>query len=297
MANGQERHMSGLIAVTGATGRIGRRVVRHLVEEGAAVRALGRDREKLAMSPADDTRTAAYEDAAAMRAALDGADSLFLVSAHEAPDRVRTHATAVDAALAAGVRRIVYLSYLNAAPHATFTFARDHWHTEQHIRATGVPFTFLRDSTYQADLAAMTSPEGVLRGPAGDGRVGAVTHDDVAGSATAVLLGDGHDGATYDLTGPEALSFAEIAAALSRASGREVVYRPETRDEAYASRAAHQAPDWELDGWVTSYEAVATGEMADVSDDVRVLTGHPPQAFADYLAAHPACYRHLLPGT
>ncbi|BAU87639.1 ketopantoate reductase apbA/panE domain-containing protein [Streptomyces laurentii] len=287
--------MSGLIAVTGATGRIGRRVVRHLAEQGVPVRALGRDPEKLAASPADDTRTAEYADAAAMRAALDGAHSLFLVSAHEAPDRVRTHATAVDAALAAGVRRIVYLSYLNAAPHATFTYARDHWHTEQHIRAASVPFTFLRDSAYQADLAAMTSPDGVLRGPAGDGRVAAVTHDDVAAAATAVLLGTGHDGATYDMTGPEALSFAEIAAALAAAGGREVVYRPETRDEAYASRAAYQAPDWEVEGWVTSYEAVAAGEMDDVSDDIRALTGHPPQSFADFLATHPRAYRHLLP--
>ncbi|MFF0750910.1 SDR family oxidoreductase [Streptomyces sp. NPDC004267] len=289
--------MTELIAVTGATGRIGRRVVRQLVEAGAAVRALGRDQGKLAALPTGDTRTASYDVGAAMRSALDGAHTLFMVSAHEAPGRVRTHAAAVDAALAAGVGRVVYLSYLNAAPHATFTYARDHWHTEQHIRSTGVPFTFLRDSTYQSDLAAMTSPQGVLRGPGGDGRVGAVTHDDIADSVTAVLLGEGHDGATYDMTGPEALSFAEIAAALSEASGREVVYEPETRDQAYASRALYHAPDWEVEGWVTSYEAVAVGEMDDVSDDVRTLTGHPPQAFADFLAANPQCYRHLVRAT
>ncbi len=210
---------------------------------------------------------------------------------------MRAHATVVDAAVVVGVRRIVYLSYLNAAPHATFTYARDHWHTEQHIRSTGVAFTFLRDSTYQADLAAMASPDGVLRGPAGDGRVGAVTHDDVAASAAAVLrtTGHEHDSATYDMTGPEALSFAEIAAALSAASGRTVTYVSETRDEAHASRAAYGAPDWEVEGWITSYEAVAVGEMDDVSDDVRTLTGQPPQAFADFLAAHPESHRHLLP--
>ncbi|MET9954040.1 SDR family oxidoreductase [Streptomyces sp. NPDC006339] len=286
--------MGELIAVTGATGRVGRRVVGRLAEAGAEVRALGRDAARLAALPVTDTRTASYDDGAGMRAALDGAATLFLVSAHEAPGRVRTHATAVDAAVAAGVRRIVYLSYLNAAPHATFTFARDHWHTEQHIRSTGLPFTFLRDSTYQADLVAMASSEGVLRGPAGDGRVGAVTHDDVADSAAAVLLGDGHDGATYDMTGPEALSFDEVAAALSRATGRTVTYHPETREEAYASRAVYEAPEWEVEGWVTSYEAIAVGEMDDVSDDVRTLTGHPPQSFADFLAAHPESYRRLL---
>ncbi|MFJ3903780.1 NmrA family NAD(P)-binding protein [Streptomyces sp. NPDC090025] len=287
--------MSELIAVTGATGRIGGRVVRRLAGAGLPVRALGRDPEKLAALPTGDTRTASYADTAAMGAALAGADTLFLVSAHEGPGRVRIHSAAVDAAVAAGVRRVVYLSYLNAAPHATFTYARDHWHTEQHIRSTGVAFTFLRDSSYQADLAAMTSPDGVLRGPAGDGRVGAVTHDDIADSAAAVLRAtDGaHDGVTYDMTGPQALSFAEIAAALAAASGRPVRYVPETRDEAYASRAVYQAADWEVEGWVTSYEAVATGEMEDVSDDVQTLTGRPPQSFADFLAAHPESYRHL----
>ncbi|MFI8521804.1 SDR family oxidoreductase [Streptomyces sp. NPDC085481] len=286
--------MSELIAVTGATGRIGRRVTDHLVKAGARVRALGRDRAKLDRLPTDDIRTASYDDTGAMRSALEGAATLFLVSAHEGPGRVRTHAGAVDAAVAAGVRRIVYLSYLNAAPHATFTYARDHWHTEQHIRSTGVAFTFLRDSSYQADLVAMTGADGVLRGPAGDGRVGAVTHDDIADAAGTVLLGEGHDAATYDMTGPEALSFAEIAAALTRASGRTVTYHPETRDEAYASRSVYDAPDWEVEGWVTSYEAVAAGEMDDVSDDVRTLTGHPPQSFADFLATHPHSYRHLL---
>jgi uncharacterized protein YbjT (DUF2867 family) len=291
--------MGELIAVTGATGRIGGRVARRLVAEGARVRALGRDAARLAQLPVPEAAEASYEDAEAMRRALAGAMTLFLVSAHEGPGRVFTHTTAVDAALAAGVRRIVYLSYLSAAPHATFTYARDHWHTEQHIRATGVPFTFLRDSSYQSDLVAMTGDDGVLRGPAEDGRVAAVTHDDVADAATAVLLDPApdsrHHSATYDLTGPVALDFDEIAAAIGHAAGRPVRYQPESRAEAYASRAVYGAPEWEVAGWVTSYEAVASGEMDVVSDAVQALTGHPPQAFADFLATHPETYRRLLP--
>ncbi|MYV99928.1 NAD(P)H-binding protein, partial [Streptomyces sp. SID3343] len=110
--------------------------------------------------------------------------------AHESPDRVHEHTTAVDAAVAAGVERIVYVSFVGAAPDATFTFARDHWFTEQHIRASGLRFTFLRDNFYLAALPAMTGTDGAIRGPAGGGRVGAVAHDDIADAAAAVLSAD-----------------------------------------------------------------------------------------------------------
>ena len=165
---------------------------------------------------------ATYGDGEAMRRALDGAHTLFLVSAHESPDRVREHTTAVDAAVAAGVERVVYVSFLGAAPDATFTFARDHWYTEAHIRMTGVRHTFLRDGWYLAGIPAMTAADGVLRGPGGEGRVSAVSHDDIADSASAVLLDEGtaHDGATYDLTGPVAFTLAEAAGELSRRTGR-----------------------------------------------------------------------------
>ncbi len=232
-----------------------------------------------------------------MRRALDGAHTLFLVSAHESPDRVREHATAIDAAVAVGVERIVYVSFQGAAPDATFTFARDHWETEAHLRTAGVRYTFLRDNWYQAGLPAMTGTDGVLRGPGGEGRVAAVTHEDIADAAAAVLLDEGtdHDGRAHDLTGPEAFTLAEAAEELSRVTGRPVVYVPETREEAYASRAGYGAPEWEVAGWVTSYEAIANGELAAVSDAVPTLTGRPATSFADFLAANPDSYRHLLP--
>ena len=148
-----------------------------------------------------------------MRAALEGAHTLFLVPAEESEDRVEQHRTAVDAAVAAGVERIVYLSFLNAAPDSTFTLARDHWATEEHIRAAGPAFTFLRMSLY-LDFVPRMAADGVIAGPAGDGRVAAVARDDVAAVAAAVLTSDGHDGQTYDVTGGEALTVSEIAAQL-----------------------------------------------------------------------------------
>lgn len=290
--------MTAIIAVSGAGGAVGGRVARRLADRGVAARLLGRDPARLPELPGCvKAPPAAYGDGPAMRAALAGAGTLFLVSAHEAPDRVRDHVTAVDAAVAAGVTRIVYVSFLAAAPDATFTFARDHWHTEQHIRASGLAYTFLRDSLYLAGIAAMAGADGVIRGPAGDGRVGAVAHEDIADVAAAVLLGDDteHAGVTYDITGPEAFTLADAARELSRVAGREITYVPETREEAFASRAGYGAEQWELTGWVSSYEAIATGEMAAVSDTVPRLTGHPAQSFAEYLDAHPRSYRHLTP--
>ncbi|WP_228978242.1 NAD(P)H-binding protein [Streptomyces sp. DH12] len=289
---------SGVVAVTGASGRVGRRVAYRLAAAGVPVRLVGRDPARLPgdLPGAAVAPPAAYGDGEAMRAALDGADTLFLVSGHENPHRVAEHRTAVDAAVAAGVGRIVYLSFQGAAPDATFTFARDHWHTEQYLRAhAGLAWTSLRDSWYLAGIPAMTGRDGVIRGPAGNGHVAAVAHEDVADVAAAVLLAPGrHDGQVHDVTGGEAFTLAEAAEEMSRATGRTIRYLPETRDEAYASRAGYGAEEWQVTGWVTSYEAIARGELGAVADTVRRLAGHAPMTLRTYLAEHPRSYAHLV---
>src|SRR2546429_7052933 len=137
-----------LLAVTGATGNSGGRVARLLPAAGMPQRLVVRDPSR---APALDGATvaqAAYHDGEAARRALDGADTLFMVSGSEAADRLDQHRAFVDAAAAAGVGRIVYLSFYGAAPDATFTLVRDHWATEEHIRASGLTYTFLRDNMY-----------------------------------------------------------------------------------------------------------------------------------------------------
>ncbi|MPZ27014.1 MAG: NAD(P)H-binding protein [Micromonosporaceae bacterium] len=279
-----------LIAVTGAGGGVGGRLARRLAAAGAGVtqRLLTRDPGR-APSLHNATATRAdFRNPRSVEQALTGVQSLFLVSATEDADRVQLHTNAVDAARAAGVARIVYLSFLAAAPDATFTFARDHWHTEQYIQAAGIAYTFLRDSLYQDVLPFFADSAGVIRGPAGDGRFAPVTRDDVADVAAAVLRGAGeHDGARYDVTGPAAITMAEVSAELTRASGRPVRYHAETLPEAYASRARFGAPEWAVAGWVTSYAAIATGELDVVSGTVAELAGHPPISFAEFLAANP----------
>lgn len=283
-----------LIAVTGATGAVGSRVATLLAAAGARQLLLARDPTRApALAGAETRRIAGYGAADDVQTALGGADTLFLVPATEAPDRVAQHVTAIDAAVAAGVSRIVYLSFVGAAPDATFTFGRDHWATEEHIRATGLPWTFLRMSLYLDGLPMMAGADGVIRGPAGDGRVAAIARDDVASAAAAVLTTGGHDGRTYDLTGPEAVTLAEAAAQMATASGKPIRFEDETDDEALASRAIYDAADWEIRGWVSSYQAIRDGSLAAVDPAAATLIGQPPVTLAAFLAAHPTSLDHV----
>jgi NAD(P)H dehydrogenase (quinone) len=284
------------LAVTGVTGGLGGRVARRLADRGVAQRLVVRDPARAPELRGAEVVRAHYGDGEAMRRALDGVDTLFFVSASEAFDRVRLHTGAVDAAVAAGVQRIVYTSFLACSADATFTFARDHWHTEERLRQTGVRHTVLRDSLYLDFVPLFVGGDGVIRGPAGDGRVAAVARDDIADVAAAVLLGDGHDGRIYDLTGPAAFTLQQAAEELSRASGRTVTYHAESIEEAYASRAGYGAPHWEVTGWVTTYVAIAVGDLEAVSGDVASLAGHPPMDLAEFLRRNPDSYRHLVAG-
>jgi len=227
-----------------------------------------------------------------MRAALSGVQTLFLVSGY-GYTRLEQHYSAIDAALAAGVQRIVYTSFLAAAPLATFTHAREHYFTEQRIRASGCCYTFLRPTFYLDRAPLWFSKDGVIQGPAGNGTITWVSRDDLADVAVAVLTTIGHDGASYEITGSHALTLAEAAEEFSRTTGIPASYQPETIEEARASRAKFNPSDWELEAWVSTYVAIATGEMSVVSHTVQALTGHAPQTLADYVRKHPESYQHI----
>jgi NAD(P)H dehydrogenase (quinone) len=268
---------------------------------------------------------ASYGDTLAMSRALSGVETLFLVSAqdrmgvtqlsasqdtfHQSYDRTTQQVTAVDAAAAVGVQHIVYLSFLNAAADATFILARDHFHTEEHIRALGIPFTFLRMSLYTDNVPLHVSDDGIIRAPAGEGRASWVTRDDLADVAVAVMTGSGHEGKTYDITGPEALTMVETAERLLAATGRKITYQVQTP---YEARTTHMTSgmdkfeeksrqvtgtgldDYAVEVWVTHFLQIAMGELCIVSDAVPRLTGHPAQSLNEYLEKHPESYRHLL---
>jgi NAD(P)H dehydrogenase (quinone) len=273
-----------MLAVTGATGRVGGRVARALASAGVEQRLVVRDISRAPQLENVEIVAASYGDGAAARRALEGVTTLFMVSAAEAADRMDQHRTFIDAAVASGVRQIVYTSFLAAAPDSTFTLGRDHWATEQHIRSSGVNFTFLRDSLYADFLPLMAGADGVIRGPAGDGRLAAVAIADVAAVATTILRAPEEQlDVAYDLTGPEALTLAEAASIVTSITGRAVSYHDETLDEAYASRESYGAPDWQVEAWVSTYTAIAAGELERVSDDIPNLLGRPATSLAQLL--------------
>ncbi len=281
-----------LIGVTGSTGQLGGRVATRLATLGQPLRLLVRNLARAPQLPDAQVVQASYEDGLSMRTALGGVQTLFLVSGW-GPTRLEHHASAIDAALASGVERIVYTSFLSAAPLATFTHAREHSLTEQHIRASGRRYTFLRPTFYLDRFPRWFSQEGVIRGPAGNGTISWVSRDDLADVAAVILTTSGHDGASYDVTGAQAFTLAEAAQQFSRATGLPASYQPETLEEARASRAKFNPSDWELEAWVSTYVAIATGEMSIVSHTVKALTGHTPQTIADYVHQHPESYQHI----
>ena len=144
-------------------------------------------------------------------------------------------------------------------------------------------------------LPMMAGPDGAIRGPAGDGRLAAVSRADVAAVTAAVVAGDDGDGQAYAITGREALTIAEVAETLAAASGKRIEYVDETLAEARESRGGYGAPDWQIDAWISTYTAIAAGELAGVSDTVERMTGRPAQTLGEFSlntrARSPTCTR------
>lgn len=273
-----------ILAVTGATGYLGRLLARRLADASVQQRLLVRDVGRAPKLDGAPPVKFSYADRDLALSALEGVEVLFMVSGSESEDRLAQHFTFIDAAAEAGVRHIVYTSFYGAAPDATFTLARDHYATEEHIKASGMAWTFLRDNFYTDFLPSLAGEDGVIRGPADGGAVAAVAREDIARVAAVVLQDPAaHTGATYSLTGPEALTLADAARIISEESGSPVTFHNETVPEAYASRAPYGAPDWQLDAWVSTYTAIAAGDLAGVTTAVRDLTGREPMSLRDFL--------------
>jgi NAD(P)H dehydrogenase (quinone) len=280
------------IAVTGASGHLGRRVSELLLDRGERPVLVTRDPSSLddLAARGADVRRGDFADSRSMQEALEGVDRLLLISIDViGPQRVALHAQAIEAARAAGVKHVAYTSLPRPEAENPAGVAPDHRGTEQLLQASGLEWTFLRNNIY-ADFQVPTAAQAVATGQlitnSGDGASAYVTRDDCAAVAAAVLTSEGHEGAIYDVTGPEAIDAVELAALASEISGKaiDVVH---VDDAAYsAGLVEHAGLPEAAAALYTSFGASAReGWANEVTTVVADLTGTPATPLRTVLQA------------
>lgn len=270
------------LVVTGATGHLGHLVVEHLLARGtdpASIVATGRRTEALADLAAQGVRTATvdFADPSTLDATLEAGDTVLLVSSSEVGQRVAQHANVIDAAKRAGVARIVYTS-ASKADTSPLILAPEHKATEELLRASGVPFTILRNGWYTENYGQavdQAKATGSFVGSVGDGRVSSASRTDYAEAAAVVLTTDGHEGAVYELSGDVAWTQPELAQAISELIGREVTYQdlsPEDHSKALLAAGLDEGTV----GFVVALDGnTRDGLLGDTSGDLSRLIGRP----------------------
>lgn len=295
----------GKIVITGASGQYGRLATQGLIALGRAgdLILMSRTPEKLADMAAlgCDVRYGDYDQPASMVAAMAGADKLLLISGTRVGARVAQHQAAVDAAVIAGVGHVVYTSFIGIDDPANPAEVRhDHIETERLICASGLAFTFLRDAHYADAMILMAGPGVMASGQwisnAGLGKEAMVWRDDCAACAVAVLVGEGHENRTYDITGPELQDFAEVTALMAELTGVPLEYVAVDDDAQYAMFDAMGIPrrpvddqyvgaiPWNSDDMVTFGAAIRGGFLAICSNDVERLLGRPARSVRQMIA-------------
>jgi (4-alkanoyl-5-oxo-2,5-dihydrofuran-3-yl)methyl phosphate reductase len=278
--------------ITGATGDVGSRVVDSLLAFGEQPRVFVRDEAKARSRFGNRVEVFAGDltDAASLQNALQGIDALFLITT--GPRIPDLDDGAAKAAKAAGVRHLVKLSSLDVEQN----LAIGAWHErgEEAIRASGVPFTFLRPSGFMSNLLAWAPSiknDGVVRSSTGDGKRAFIHSDDIAAVATKILWTGTHVGESLPLTGPEALSFSEVAIKLGSAIGSRLRYEPISDEDARRRYAATGAPPEETEAHVCLWRAIREDRLATVTDWVERVLGRKPTTLDRWAAENAVAFR------
>lgn len=281
-----------LIAVTGATGQLGRLVVESLLKRGvpagrivAAVREPGKAAELAARGVL--VRAADYSRPETLQGAFEGVGRLLLVSGNEVGRRVPQHANVVRAAKEVGVELLAYTSILHA-DSSTMILAEEHQGTEAVIVESGLPYAFLRNGWYFENYAGsikQAAAHGVLLGSAGAGRVSAAARAEYAEAAAVLLTDVGHAHKVYELAGDEGFTYAELAAEVARQSGRDVVYKDLPADEYTQALVGFGVPEPMARALADSDLGIQRGELFDEGGDLLALIGRPTTTLADAVAA------------
>ncbi len=300
------------IVITGASGNYGHAATDMLIAQGRAADLIliTRAPEKLSSRAAQGctVRYGDYDRPDTLHAAVQGAEKMLLISGTRVGARVVQHQAAIDAAKAAGVQHILYTSFIGIDDPANPAEVRhDHIETERLIKASGLAWTMLRDAHYADAMILMAGPQNLATGTwysnSGYGKEAMVWRDDCVACAVAVLIGAGHEGQTYNITGPDRQDFGEVAALMAQITGRPLEYVPVDDAQMYAMFDAMGIPrrpvddqsiadiPWNSDDMVTFGQAIREGFLDVCSDDVERLTGHKARSVRDMIEANVAMLR------
>ena len=277
-----------MIAVTGATGQLGRLVIAALKNQASPgeVIALARN-PATAQGAGVSARAADYSQPATLDAALQGIDTLLLVSSSEIGQRTAQHRNVIEAARRAGVGRLVYTSLLHT-DSSPISLAAEHVETEAALKASGIAYTILRNGWYTENYTGSVAGAlagGAFIGSAGDGRISAATRADFADAAAAVLTGSGHEGRTYELAGDTSFSLAELAAEISRQTARALPYVNLPEAEYAATLAGFGLPEFLAKGLAAWDVDASRGALFDEGRELSRLIGRPTTSLAEAVAA------------
>lgn len=284
------------VLVTGATGNVGSRVVHELRGYGVPVRAIVRDPGRAAAALGEDVELASgdFADVTSVRRALEGVDGVFLACAND-PRQVEYETGVIDAAAAAGVRRMVKLSACGARIGSEVAFWDWHGRIEEQLRASGVPAVVLRPSFSSTNLLAAADGvryEGALFAPTEGARISMIDRRDVAAVAAVALTTNGLEGQTYVLTGPEAITYGSVAEELSAATRQDIRFVAVPDEAARQALVGTGMPEFVAAQIVALFGALRRGAYDRTTDSVRALTGREPRPFADFARDHAEFFRH-----
>jgi uncharacterized protein YbjT (DUF2867 family) len=283
-----------MILVVGATGTNGREVVARLAAAGRPVRALVRRPESAAsaLSPGVEAVAGDLDDPASLDAALAGVERALFVAAVD-PRHARWFGHFLDAARRAGTRHVIKFSALGAAADAAAEILRQHGETDAMLAASGLAYTILRPNAFHQNLlwsAGTIKDHGAFYLPLRDARLSLVDVRDIADVAVAALTAPGHEGQTYEITGPESLSFADVAATLTAVLGRPIRYVDVPPEAARASMLQAGMPEWNANAVTDLYAVFASGAAARTTGTVARLLGRPPIPFERFARDHAAAF-------
>lgn len=271
------------IVITGATGQLGRLVINKLKEKVShtEIVALVRSPEK-AQELGVTTREANYDQPDTLDRALAGVDTLLLISSSEVGKRTVQHHNVIEAAKKAGIKWIVYTSLLHA-DSSSLSLAEEHLATEKELKASGIPFTILRNGWYSENYTGSIPGAlagGAFIGSAGEGKISSASRADYANAAVSVLTSEGHEGKTYELAGDESYTLSDLAAEISRQSGKTIPYKNLPESDYAAALTGFGLPEslaQAIAGWDTG---ASENALYDDSRELSKLIGRPTTPFS-----------------